>query len=147
MHANTQTHTHTQTSRRLDQIGLGADTAVQLVYNPFSQFISQAQLYSQLQLSLESDPIALNVPTFAYQGLVMIQCARYLPDILNNMWCVGVVVWCGRKYIYKHSLLPCIKNPKVSREFVIKFGRRKENTGNLVVRCTDLHLVMVEVTQ
>ena len=36
-------------------------TAVQLVYNPFSLFISQAQLYSQLQLSLQSYPIALSV--------------------------------------------------------------------------------------
>ena len=38
-------------------------TAVQLVYNTFSQFVSQAQLYSQSQLSLQSDPIALGVPT------------------------------------------------------------------------------------
>ena len=38
------------------------DTAVQLVYNPFSQFVSQLELYSQLQLSLQSDPIALGVP-------------------------------------------------------------------------------------
>ena len=39
-------------------------TAVQLVYNPFSQFISQVELYSQLQLSLKSDPITLGVPIF-----------------------------------------------------------------------------------
>ena len=38
-------------------------TAVQPVYNPFSQFVSQAQLYSQLKLSLQSDPIALGIPT------------------------------------------------------------------------------------
>ena len=31
--------------------------AVQLVYNPFIQFVSQAQIYSHLQLSLQSDPI------------------------------------------------------------------------------------------
>ena len=38
-------------------------TAVQLVYIPFSQFISLAELYSQLQLSLWSGPIILGVPT------------------------------------------------------------------------------------
>ena len=37
-------------------------TAVQLFYNPFSQFISLVQLYSQLQLSLWSDPIDVDVP-------------------------------------------------------------------------------------
>ena len=36
-------------------------TAVQLGSNPFSQFLSQLELYSQLQLSLQSDPIALGV--------------------------------------------------------------------------------------
>ena len=41
----------------LDQI-----TVFQLVYNPSSQSVSQAYLYSQLQLSLQSDPIALTVP-------------------------------------------------------------------------------------
>ena len=45
-------------------IQFGHFTAVQLVYNPFSQFISLAQLYSQLQLGLWSDPIALCVPTY-----------------------------------------------------------------------------------
>ena len=40
----------------------GAFTAVLLVYNPFSQFGPQLELYSQLQLSLWSDPIALGVP-------------------------------------------------------------------------------------
>ena len=38
------------------------DTAVQLVYDPLSRFISLAKLYSQLQLSLWSDPIALGIP-------------------------------------------------------------------------------------
>ena len=37
-------------------------TAVQPVFNPFSQFIPQLELYSQLQLSLGSDPIAFSVP-------------------------------------------------------------------------------------
>ena len=36
-------------------------TAVQLVFNPFSQFVPQLELYSQLQLSLWSDPIAFFV--------------------------------------------------------------------------------------
>ena len=38
-------------------------TAVQLVYNPFIQFVSQAKLYSHLELSLQGDAIALGVPT------------------------------------------------------------------------------------
>ena len=38
-------------------------TAVQLVFNPFIQFVSHLELYSQLQLSLQSDPIAHGVPT------------------------------------------------------------------------------------
>ena len=37
-------------------------TAVQLVFNPFSQLVPQLELYSQLQLSLWSDPIAFSVP-------------------------------------------------------------------------------------
>ena len=37
-------------------------TAVQVVFNPFSQFVPQLELYSQLQLSLWSDPIAFSVP-------------------------------------------------------------------------------------
>ena len=41
---------------------LGEGTAVQLVYSHFSQFVSQLELYTQLQLSLQSDPIALSVP-------------------------------------------------------------------------------------
>ena len=35
-------------------------TAVHLVFNPFSQFVPQLELYSQLQLSLWSDPIAFS---------------------------------------------------------------------------------------
>ena len=38
-------------------------TAVHLAYNPFIQFISLAEINSQLQLSFWSDPIALGVPT------------------------------------------------------------------------------------
>ena len=37
-------------------------TAVQLVFNPFSQLVPQLELYSQLQLSLWSDPIAFSIP-------------------------------------------------------------------------------------
>ena len=39
-------------------------TAIKLGYNPFSQVVSQLELYSQLQLSLQSDPIAPGVPIF-----------------------------------------------------------------------------------
>ena len=37
-------------------------TAVQPVFNPFSQLVPQLELYSQLQLSLWSDPITFSVP-------------------------------------------------------------------------------------
>ena len=37
-------------------------TAVQLVFNPFSQLVPQLELYSQLQMSLWSDPIVFSVP-------------------------------------------------------------------------------------
>ena len=40
-------------------------TAVQLVFNPFSQFVPHLELYSQLKLSLWSDPL-----TFPLFGLV-----------------------------------------------------------------------------
>ena len=43
--------------------GEGASTAGQLVYNPFSQFVSQAQFCSQSQMSRQGDPIELSVPT------------------------------------------------------------------------------------
>ena len=36
-------------------------TGVQLIYNPFSQMVSQQELYSQFHLSLQSDPIAHGV--------------------------------------------------------------------------------------
>ena len=39
-----------------------ASTAVQLVFNPFSQFVPQLELYSQLQMSIWSDPINVSVP-------------------------------------------------------------------------------------
>ena len=38
------------------------NTAVQSVFNPLSQIVSQLELYSQLQLSLWSDPITFSVP-------------------------------------------------------------------------------------
>ena len=41
-------------------------TAVQLVFNPFIQFLSQAKLYSPLQVSLRSDPIVLGIPNSTY---------------------------------------------------------------------------------
>ena len=48
-------------------------TAAQLVLNPFSQFFPQLELYSQLQLSLWSDPIACSVPKSTWRLLVKIQ--------------------------------------------------------------------------
>ena len=47
---------------RLLKIGAKDLTAVQLVFNPFNQFVPQLELYSQLQLSIWSDPIAFSVP-------------------------------------------------------------------------------------
>ena len=47
---------------KLDMLLFSPFTAVQIVYNPFSKSLSQLQLYSQLQLSLQSDPIVLGVP-------------------------------------------------------------------------------------
>ena len=41
-------------------------TAVQLVFNPLSQLVPQLELYSHLQLSLWSDPIAFSVPKPTY---------------------------------------------------------------------------------
>ena len=38
------------------------NTAVQLVFNPFSQIVPKLEVYSQLQLSLWSDPITFSVP-------------------------------------------------------------------------------------
>ena len=56
-------------------------TAVQLVFNTFSQFVSQLELYSQLQLSLWSDLIALGVPNSTYWVLVKIQGAVHLYEL------------------------------------------------------------------
>ena len=39
-----------------------SSTAVQLGFNPLSQFVPQLEHYSQLQLSLWNDPIAFCVP-------------------------------------------------------------------------------------
>ena len=50
-------------------------TAVQVVYNPFNQFVSHAQLYSQLQLSLRSDPNAFDVPASSWD----------IPNFLKKM--------------------------------------------------------------
>ena len=50
-------------------------TAVQLVFNPFSQFIPQVEFNSQLQLSLWSDSITLSVPKSTWRVLVKIQGA------------------------------------------------------------------------
>ena len=36
------------------------------VDNPFIQFVSEAQLYSQMQLSLQNDPIFLVIPSSTY---------------------------------------------------------------------------------
>ena len=47
--------------------------AVQPVFNPFSQFAPQLEFYSQLQLSLLSDPIAFSVPKSTWWVLVEIQ--------------------------------------------------------------------------
>ena len=44
---------------------MGEGTAVQLVCNPFIQLVSQLEIYSQLQLSLWSDPITLSAPNSA----------------------------------------------------------------------------------
>ena len=41
------------------------------------QFVSHAQLYSQLQLSLRSDPNAFDVPASS--------CARHIPNFLKKM--------------------------------------------------------------
>ena len=51
--------------------GVAGATAVQLIFNPFSQFASQLELYSQLQLNLWSDPIAFSVPK---STLLVIHC-------------------------------------------------------------------------
>ena len=49
------------------------NTAVQLVFNPFSQLVPQLELYSQLQLSLWSDPIAFSVPKTTWWVIMKIQ--------------------------------------------------------------------------
>ena len=46
----------------LDKAALQAVTAIQLVFNPLIQFVSQVKFYLVMQLSLQSDPINLGVP-------------------------------------------------------------------------------------
>ena len=62
------------------------NTAVQLVFNPFSQFVPQLELYSQLQLSLWSDPIAFSVSKSTWLSLVKIQGDRSLADTQMKKW-------------------------------------------------------------
>ena len=55
-------------------VDMGVDmenTNVQPVFNPFSQFLPQLELYSQLQLSLWSDSIAQSVPKSTYWVLIL----------------------------------------------------------------------------
>ena len=47
---------------QFSQTPLREGRTVLLAFNPVSQFVSQLELYSQLQLSLWSDPIAFGVP-------------------------------------------------------------------------------------
>ena len=47
--------------------------------------IASKLLYTQLQLTLWSVLVVFAVPTSMYGGLVMIQCARHVPDILRNI--------------------------------------------------------------
>ena len=61
-------------------------TAVQLVFNPFSQLVPQLELYSQLQLSLWSDPIAFSVPKPTYWVLVKIKGAGSLAETQMKKW-------------------------------------------------------------
>ena len=58
-------------------------TAVQLVFNPFSQFVPKLKLYSQLQLSLWSDPIPISVPKPTWWVLVKIQGDR---NVAKSKW-------------------------------------------------------------
>ena len=61
-------------------------TAVQPVFNPFSQFVPQLELYSQLPLSLWSDPIALIVPKSTYSVLGKIQGDENLTKTQVKKW-------------------------------------------------------------
>ena len=61
-------------------------TAVQLVFDPFSQFVPQLQLYSPLQLSLWSDPIAFSVPKWTWWVLVKLQGDGNLAETQMQKW-------------------------------------------------------------
>ena len=59
---------------------------IRLVYNPFSQFVPQLEVYFQLQLSLWRDPIALGVPYSRLLVLVKIQGAGNQTETQMNKW-------------------------------------------------------------
>ena len=62
-------------------------TAVQLVFSPFSQFVSQLELYNQLQLSLWSDPIAFSIPRSTCWVLVKIEGEKNLAETeMKKLW-------------------------------------------------------------
>ena len=76
--------------KRLRNIIPNADTQVRafrLISNPFSQLGPQLKLYSQLQLSIWSDPIAPGVPNSRYWVLVKIQGAGNLTETLMIKGC------------------------------------------------------------
>ena len=61
-------------------------TAVQLVLNPLSQFIPQLELYSQLQMSLLSNPISFSVPKLMWWVLLNIQGNGNLAETQIKKW-------------------------------------------------------------
>ena len=61
-------------------------TALQLVFNPFSQFVPQLELFSQLQLSLWSDPITFSVPRSTWWVQVKIQGDGNLAETQMKKW-------------------------------------------------------------
>ena len=61
-------------------------TDVWPVLNPFSQFVPQLELYSQLQLSLWSEPIANRVPKSTQWVLVKIQVVGNQSETQMKKW-------------------------------------------------------------
>ena len=61
--------------------GKNDPTAVQLVFNPFSQFVPQLVLYCQLQLTLWSYPISLSVSKSTLCVIMKIQGAGNIVEI------------------------------------------------------------------
>ena len=55
-------------------------------HNPFGQFVQQPELYSQLQLSLLSDPITFSVPKSTWWVLVKIQGDGKLAETQMKKW-------------------------------------------------------------